>query len=44
MIKKITFIAFLFLSFNSFGQDIDELRKKASTSSDSLEKSATDLI
>ncbi|MGY8950027.1 MAG: SLBB domain-containing protein, partial [Flavobacteriales bacterium] len=25
---------FLFLSFNSFGQDIDELRKKASTSSD----------
>ena len=34
MIKKIFFIAFLFLSFNSFGQDIDELRKKASTSSD----------
>ena len=34
MIKKIIFIAFLFLSFNSFGQDIDELRKKASTSSD----------
>ena len=34
MIKKIFFIVFLFLSFNSFGQDIDELRKKASTSSD----------
>ena len=34
MIKKIIFIAFLFLSFNSFGQNIDELRKKASTSSD----------
>ena len=34
MIKKIFLIAFLFLSFNSFGQDIDELRKKASTSSD----------
>jgi protein involved in polysaccharide export with SLBB domain len=35
MIKKIIFIAFLFLSFNSFGQDIDELRKKASSSSQS---------
>ena len=34
MVKKIIFISFLFLSFNSFGQDIDELRKKASTSSD----------
>ena len=34
MIKKIIFITFLFLSFNSFGQDIDQLRKKASTSSD----------
>ncbi|MDB9793339.1 SLBB domain-containing protein [Flavobacteriaceae bacterium] len=34
MIKKIIFIAFLFLSINSFGQNIDELRKKASTSSD----------
>ena len=34
MIKKIIFIAFLFLSLNSFGQDIDELRKKASLSSD----------
>ncbi|MDC0593135.1 SLBB domain-containing protein [Flavobacteriaceae bacterium] len=34
MIKKIIFVAFLFLSFNSFGQDIDELRKKTSTSSD----------
>ena len=34
MIKKIIFITFLFLSFNSFGQDIDELRKKASASSD----------
>ena len=35
MIKKIIFITFLFLSFNSFGQDIDDLRKKASNSSDS---------
>ena len=35
MIKKIIFVAFLFFSLNSFGQDIDELRKKASSSSDS---------
>ena len=35
MIKKIIFVTFLFLSLNSFGQDIDELRKKASSSSDS---------
>ena len=35
MIKKIIFIVFLFLSFNSLGQDIDELRNKASLSSDS---------
>ena len=34
MIKKIIFVTFLFFSLNSFGQDIDELRKKASTSSD----------
>ena len=35
MIKKIIFVTFLFFSLNSFGQDIDELRKKASSSSDS---------
>ena len=35
MIKKIIFVAFLFVSLNSFGQDINELRKKASLSSDS---------
>jgi protein involved in polysaccharide export with SLBB domain len=35
MIKKIIFVTFLFLSLNSFGQDINELRKKASLSSDS---------
>ncbi|MDB4601034.1 SLBB domain-containing protein [Flavobacteriaceae bacterium] len=35
MIKKIIFVTFLFLSLNSFGQDIDELMKKASSSSDS---------
>ena len=35
MIKKIIFVTFLFFSLNSFGQDIDELRKKASSSSNS---------
>jgi protein involved in polysaccharide export with SLBB domain len=35
MIKKIIFVTFLFFSLNSFGQDIGELRKKASSSSDS---------
>ena len=35
MIKKIIFIAFLFLSFNSFGQDIDEIRSVADFSSES---------
>ena len=35
MIKKIIFVTFLFFSLNSFGQDINELRKKASLSSDS---------
>ena len=35
MIKKIIFIAFLFFSISSFGQDIDDLRKKVSVSSDS---------
>ncbi|MDB2567116.1 SLBB domain-containing protein [Flavobacteriaceae bacterium] len=35
MIKKIIFVTFLFLSLNSFGQDIDEIMKKASSSSDS---------
>ena len=34
MIKKIIFIVVLFLGFNSFGQDIVELRKKANTTSD----------
>jgi protein involved in polysaccharide export with SLBB domain len=35
MIKKIIFVTFLFFSLNSFGQDINELREKASLSSDS---------
>ena len=35
MIKKIIFITFLFIGLSSFGQDINELRKKASSSSDS---------
>ena len=35
MIKKIIFVTFLFIGLSSFGQDINELRKKASTSSDS---------
>jgi len=35
MIKKLTLIFLLSLSINSFGQDINELRKKASNSSDS---------
>ncbi|MDB9846649.1 SLBB domain-containing protein [Flavobacteriaceae bacterium] len=34
MIKKIIFVTFLFIGLNSYGQDINELRKKASTSSD----------
>jgi protein involved in polysaccharide export with SLBB domain len=34
MIKKIIFVSFLFMSLSSFGQDINELRKKASSSSD----------
>ena len=34
MIKKIIFVIFLFIGLSSFGQDINELRKKASTSSD----------
>ena len=35
MFKRIVFIIVLFVSFNSYGQDINELRKKASNSSDS---------
>ncbi|MDB3927358.1 SLBB domain-containing protein [Flavobacteriaceae bacterium] len=35
MIKKIIFVTFLFFGLSSFGQDINELRKKASSSSDS---------
>ena len=35
MLKRLAFVILLFVSFNSFGQDIDELRKKASMSSDS---------
>ena len=35
MIKKIIFVTFLFIGLSSFGQDINELRKKASSSSDS---------
>ena len=34
MIKKIIFVTFLLISLSSFGQDINELRKKANTSSD----------
>ena len=34
MIKKIIFVTFLFIGLSSYGQDINELRKKASTSSD----------
>ena len=34
MFKKIIFIIVLFVSFNSYGQDINELRKKANTSTD----------
>ena len=34
MIKKIIFVTFFFFSLNSFGQDINELRKKASSGSD----------
>ena len=35
MFKRIVFIIVLFVSFSSYGQDINELRKKASNSSDS---------
>ncbi|MDB4595434.1 SLBB domain-containing protein [Flavobacteriaceae bacterium] len=35
MFKKLVFIIILFVSFNSYGQDINELRKKASNSTDS---------
>src|SRR6056300_559160 len=35
MFKKIFLIVMFFLSFNSFSQDINELRKKASNSTDS---------
>ena len=35
MIKKIIFVTFLFIGLNSFGQDINELRKKVSSSSES---------
>ena len=35
MVKRLVLVLLLFVSFNSFGQDINELRKKASISSDS---------
>jgi hypothetical protein len=35
MFKRLVFVIVLFVSFNSYGQDINELRKKASNSSDS---------
>ena len=35
MLKKILCVIILFLSFSSFGQEINELRNKASNSSDS---------
>jgi hypothetical protein len=35
MIKKIIFITFLFLSFNSFSQNIDQIRSVANFSSES---------
>ena len=35
MLKKLVFVVALFVGFNSYGQDINELRKKASNSSDS---------
>ena len=35
MFKRLVFIIILFVSFNSYGQDINELRKKASYSTDS---------
>ena len=35
MFKRLVLAILLFVSFNSFGQDINELRKKASNSSDS---------
>jgi protein involved in polysaccharide export with SLBB domain len=35
MFKRLVFVIILFVSFNSYGQDINELRKKASNSTDS---------
>jgi hypothetical protein len=35
MLKRIVLVIVLFVGFNSYGQDINELRKKASISSDS---------
>ena len=35
MFKRLVFVIVLFVSFNSYGQDINELRKKATNSSDS---------
>ena len=35
MFKRLFFVLLFFLSFNLFGQDVDQLRKKASNSSDS---------
>ena len=35
MVKRLVLVLLLFVSFNSFGQDVNELRKKASNSSDS---------
>ena len=35
MLKRLVFVIILFASLNSYGQDINELRKKASNSSDS---------
>ena len=35
MFKRLVFVIVLFVSFNSYGQDINELRKKASNSTDS---------
>ena len=40
MIKKIIFITFLFVGLSSFGQDINELRKKVS----SLQKDRNKLL
>ena len=35
MFKRLLFVVLFFLSFNLFGQDIDQFRNKASNSSDS---------